>query len=213
VVDAKSISERISQLIEENAQVEQSQRPWNEGAGAGWIVAAKHVVDLACPRGDNAYRLESDRLVRERSRSRAGHTIVQFVAILRRLADDIERGFLASVENQAVAVVFDDFLDHAVEYLKQERKNEAAVIAGIVFEDTIRRICRVQNVKENGVKLDALITELVNQSVLTGLKAKRARAAGGLRTSAAHARWEEFDTVPPVAPGSPHPQHGHRGGA
>jgi len=28
--------------------------------------------------------------------------------------------------------------------------------------------------------------------VLTALKAKRARAAAGLRTSAAHARWEEI---------------------
>jgi hypothetical protein len=38
-----------------------------------------------------------------------------------------------------------------------------------------------------------LITELVRQDVLSDLKAKRARAAAGLRTSAAHARWEEFE--------------------
>jgi hypothetical protein len=69
------------------------------------------------------------------------------------------------------------------------------VIAGIVFEDTIRRICRVLGVAENGVKLDKLISELAKQDhpVLTSLKAKRARAAAGLRTSAAHARWEEID--------------------
>jgi hypothetical protein len=48
--------------------------------------------------------------------------------------------------------------------------------------------------------LDTLITELTKQNVLTGLKAKRARAAAGLRTSAAHARWDEFETgdVAPV---------------
>ena len=34
---------------------------------------------------------------------------------------------------------------------------------------------------------------------LTALKAKRARAAAGLRTSAAHARWEEID-LSDVAP-------------
>jgi hypothetical protein len=42
------------------------------------------------------------------------------------------------------------------------------------------------------VALDALITELAKRDTLTGLKAKRARAAAGLRTSAAHARWEEI---------------------
>ena len=64
-----------------------------------------------------------------------------------------------------------------------------------MFEDTIRRICRVLSVTENGIALDTLISELAKRDppVLTSLKAKRARAAAGLRTSAAHARWEEID--------------------
>src|ERR1700757_765031 len=74
------------------------------------------------------------------------------------------------------------------EYLKHGRKDEAAVIAGIVFEDTIRRICRVLEIPENRVPLEALIAELVKRDAITELKAKRARAAAGLRTSAAHAR-------------------------
>src|SRR5215831_15042181 len=55
--------------------------------------------------------------------------------------------------------------------------------------------CRVLEITENGVALDTLITELTRRDppVLTALKAKRARAAAGLRTSAAHARWEEID--------------------
>jgi hypothetical protein len=85
-----------------------------------------------------------------------------------------------------------DFLDHGAEYLKHGKKDEAAVIAGIVFEDTIRRICRVLEIPEKGVALETLISELTKRDVLTALKAKRARAAAGLRTSAAHARWEEI---------------------
>jgi len=44
------------------------------------------------------------------------------------------------------------------------RKSEAAVIAGIVFEDTIRRICRVLSLTENGAALDTLISELARRS-------------------------------------------------
>jgi len=44
------------------------------------------------------------------------------------------------------------------------------------------------NIGEKGISLEALIAELVKRDVLTELKAKRARAAAGLRTSAAHAR-------------------------
>ena len=38
---------------------------------------------------------------------------------------------------------FDDFLDHGEAYLKAGRKDPAGVIAGVVLEDTIRRICRI----------------------------------------------------------------------
>lgn len=120
-------------------------------------------------------------------------------ATLIRLLEDIELGLLASIENSAIAVTFDKFLDHGMEYLNQGRKNEAAVIAGIVFEDTVRRLCRTRTINENGIKLDTLITQLVNANVLTALKAKRARAAAALRTSAAHARWDEF-TLEDVRP-------------
>jgi hypothetical protein len=50
----------------------------------------------------------------------------------------------------AIAATFDDFLDHGAEYLKHGRKNEAAVIANIVFEDTIRRIYRVVGMDQKG---------------------------------------------------------------
>ena len=56
----------------------------------------------------------------------------------------------------------------------------------------MRRICRVLGVPENGVALDTLISELTKQDFLTALKAKRARAAAELRTSAAHARLEKI---------------------
>ncbi len=112
--------------------------------------------------------------------------------MMERLLEEIEGGLLTTIENHAIAVTFDDFLDHGAEYLKQGRKDEAAVIAGIVFEDAMRRICRVLGVPENGIALDTLISELAKRDVLTALKAKRAGAATGLRISAAHARWEEI---------------------
>ena len=40
--------------------------------------------------------------------------------------------------------------------------------------------------------LEMLISELAKRDVVTALKAKRARAAAGLGTSAARARWEEI---------------------
>jgi len=53
---------------------------------------------------------------------------------------DIDRGLLGDLGNKIRAETFDDFLDHAEDYLKRNLKNEAGTIGGVVFEDTIRRV-------------------------------------------------------------------------
>ena len=59
-------------------------------------------------------------------------------ALLSRPLDEIEGGLLTTIENHAIALTVDDFLVHGAEFPKRGKKDEAAVIAGIVFEDTIR---------------------------------------------------------------------------
>ena len=56
-------------------------------------------------------------------------------ALLSRLLDEIEGGFLTTIENHAIAVTVDDFLDHGAEFPKRGKKDGAAVIAGIFFEE------------------------------------------------------------------------------
>jgi hypothetical protein len=114
-------------------------------------------------------------------------------AVLINLLRDIDAGAIASIADTARAETFDDFLEHAAVYLQDRRKNEAGAIAGIVFEDALRRVCRKRSIPEKGVKLDLLITELTNGGLFTQAKAKRARAAAHVRTKASHAQWEEFD--------------------
>ncbi len=88
------------------------------------------------------------------------------------------------------AQTFDDFLDHAEEYHKSGRK-ESGVIAGVVFEDTIRRIAKNNEVSVG--HLETTINELLKKGVLAATKAKRAKSAAHVRAKATHAEWDEFD--------------------
>ncbi|MBI5007078.1 MAG: hypothetical protein HZB95_08115 [Nitrosomonadales bacterium] len=106
---------------------------------------------------------------------------------------DIDAGLLTSIADRARAETFDDFLEHGRAYLKEQKKQEAGVICGVVFEDTVRRICRKNEIVETGVQLDSLIGALTKIEVITGTKAKRARVAAHVRTKATHAQWDEFD--------------------
>ena len=70
---------------------------------------------------------------------------------------------------------------------------EAGVIAGVVFEDTIRRIYRDKIADDKDKNLDTLISALSTQNVITGQQSKQARVAAHVRTKATHAQWDEFD--------------------
>lgn len=122
------------------------------------------------------------------------HTGVgELASVLKALMHDMNSGLLTSLADRARAETFDDFLDHADAYLKHKRKNHAGVIAGVVFEDTVRRICRKNMLEEKGKRIDYLISILSSKGVISGIQAKRARAAAHIRTKATHAQWDEFE--------------------
>ena len=159
----------------------------------GWLASAQNLVHLVVSSPKNPYQASVDKICSKERGYCIQESVGEVNVILQSLLNDINNGMLASVENQTKALVFDDFLDHAKAYAKQEMKNEAGVIACVVFEDTLRNICRNNGIEESGAKLDQLITELTKLDVISQIKAKRARVAAHVRTQATHAQWDEFD--------------------
>jgi len=159
----------------------------------GWLTSAQNIVHLIVGNPNNPYRRSVDKICGIDRGFCVNDSVGEVTVILRSLLQDIDLGLLASIEDQTKASVFDDFLDHAKEYVKQNLSNEAGVISGVVFEDTLRSICRNLKIEEKGKKLDTLINELVKKGVLSQVKAKRARVAAHVRTKATHAQWDEFE--------------------
>lgn len=160
---------------------------------SGWLTSALNIVQILCPSKTNAFRKRAEVIAARESGWRTNSDVGEFMSLLQNLARDIDAGLLTSITDRARAETFDEFLDHGRAYLKEQKKQEAGVICGVVFEDTVRRICRKYNIDEFGVQLDSLIGALTKIEVLTGVKAKRARVASHVRTKATHAQWEEFD--------------------
>lgn len=158
-----------------------------------WITSALNLVGILCPDETNPYRKRADEIAQRESGYLLPDDVYEFRCLLQALMKDIEAGLLVSIADRASAETFDDFLDHADAYLSDGRKQEAGVIAGVVFEDCLRRICRKYQESEKEINLDALISALVRIGILTATKAKRARAAAHVRTKATHAQWDEFD--------------------
>jgi hypothetical protein len=159
---------------------------------SAWLTATQNLVHQLVANPENPYRRKIDRLA-EADHGYAVHDAVgEAGEVLLNLARDVDSGLISGIVSSAQAEVFDDFIEHATQYLKANKKQQAGVIAGVVFEDSLRRLCRKHQIPEPGVPLDALITSLEKAGHLTSVQAKRARAATGLRTSATHAQWDEF---------------------
>jgi len=67
------------------------------------------------------------------------------------------------------------------------------VLASTVFEDSVRRFAGKMNIQQAGRKLDAVIDDLVKIGAVTSGKAKRWKSYAGVRNSALHAQWNNFD--------------------
>ena len=193
----EKIKSRITQLIAEGGPFRQANEfgqhisDLHVEASYAWVVAALHVVRLVCPDAENAYRQTADHLVQLRYPPPVA--IGVFIDLLRLLARDIDDGLLTSISDSVRAQTFDDFLDHATAYYSKGRKVESGVIASVVFEHTVREICRKHQIEEKDRKLDELISALSRARVFSGLTAKQGRVAAHVRTKATHAQWDEFD--------------------
>ena len=114
-------------------------------------------------------------------------------SMLEALVTDSDGGLLTGLLNKVRTETFDNFLDHAVEYRKKKYKNQAGVIAGVVFEDTIRKIYSDKIGPHSGKPLEELINGLAKQDIISEQQSKQAKVAAHVRTKATHALWDEFD--------------------
>ena len=163
------------------------------GHCSAWLTSAQNIVQIVCTSPTSAYLQKANIVVAKDWGYNIHDGVAELRALLINLLKDADAGLLVSVGDQVRAETFDDFLDHAIAYLNDDRKNEAGAIAGVVFEDSIRRVCRKHAIQEKDIKLDQLISQLMAKGHISATKAKRARVAADVRTKATHAQWDEFD--------------------
>ena len=122
-------------------------------------------------------------------------TLQKGLGIIKAAKDDFEHGYLFEIEGMIQAEVFDDFLEQASHLLSTGYYGPAAVIAGIVLEEGLRRHCHQNDV---AIRPKAMIREMNDSLAKSGLynnvvKQKIATIAT-IRNHAAHGQWNEFDS-------------------
>jgi len=100
---------------------------------------------------------------------------------------------LRSLRSIVQAEVFDDELEQASELFRNGYTSAAAVVAGVVLETTIRKICESHDIAHG--KLEKMNAELTKAAAYNGLVQKRVTALAAVRNFAAHGKLEEFSNA------------------
>jgi hypothetical protein len=110
--------------------------------------------------------------------------------------EDYEKDALFDVKRVIEADVFNDFLEQAEHLLSPGYHQPAAMIAGSVLEDGLRKLClRASVALPDTPKLDWMNAQLAKQGRYNTLTQKKVTALADIRNNAAHGKWIEFTTA------------------
>lgn len=127
-----------------------------------------------------------------------GYLVKHLGGILQALRADIEAGYMQTFEEIVHADVFADFLDMARELHSKGYKDAAAVIAGSVLEEHLRKLAARTGIEAEKLdgspkKADTLNAELAKADAYNKLVQKSVTAWLDLRNKAAHGEYDEYD--------------------
>lgn len=122
-----------------------------------------------------------------------GKNLLPSQGVLLGARDDIESGALTNIKTFVQAEIFSDLLEQA-EHLQQHGYSlAAAVIAGAVLEDGLRRLCSLREFELNQrPTLGPMNDALARAGVYSSLVQKQITALADLRNKAAHGKNNEF---------------------
>ena len=153
---------------------------------------------------DSVYSTELNTNLAKLPLGYAGSRTKYAAGVLLALRADVKNGYLDSVQQLIHANVFSDFLEMAEYLYKDGYKDPAAVLAGGVLEEHLRKLAQknglaIEYADSSGVlrpiKADRLNNDLKASNVYSALEHKNIVAWLELRNKAAHGKYVEYDAA------------------
>ena len=121
------------------------------------------------------------------------HSFQMALGVFRAVKEDYENGAIFTLRQIVEAEVFDDFLEQSESLLSAGFYQPAAVVAGAVLEDGLRKLCIREGLDlPTKPKLDSMNVALSKNGTYNLLTQKRITALADVRNSAAHGKWDQF---------------------
>jgi hypothetical protein len=111
-----------------------------------WATSCLHLLQKTFGRESDHYKNFKEVVPLLTDYSEGTKTVQQALGIMKAGKEDFEHGYLFDTRALIQAEVFDNFLEQATHLLEFGYPVPAAVIAGCVLEDGLRKLCQQNNV-------------------------------------------------------------------
>ena len=140
-MDAAVITSQIKDLLKAYEAYMIKEPPYSTAEAVELIVRMEAAIERLAPRSSR-YVQEAETFRRNDQRPR----MVRLAGVLKALKEDVNEGWLQTVEELVHADTFSDLLEQARELNSKGYKDAAAVIAGTVLESHLRLLCEAKSV-------------------------------------------------------------------
>jgi uncharacterized protein YutE (UPF0331/DUF86 family) len=114
------------------------------------------------------------------------------ISILQTAKNEIEGGWLSTIEGQISAEIFADFIALAKKAL-DDNKDVAAVLACAALEDALKRLATKENLDVSDKDMSDVINALKAKGIIKGVQVPIVQSYVKLRNKAFHAEWDKID--------------------
>ena len=156
-----------------------------------WSVSARSLLERVLQESSSHCRaFESTYTARS---SHAAVKLKRLYAIFQAAREDYEGGYLFNFKDLVHAEVFSNELEQAEYFLNEGHKVPAAVVAGVVLETHLRKLCESHKDVTPTQKLNRMNDDLAKAGAYNKLRADLVRGWAKVRNHAAHGEPDEFE--------------------
>lgn len=161
------------------------------------VATIERIVGQSDYRAIQARELASS-VVAEEKLPRLQRIWKQLAGILVSIRNEVDAGYLVSTQILVHADMFSNLLEQAEYLLSEGYKDPAAVLSGGVLESHLRNLCDkngISHIQADGKpkKASLMNDDLTKAKIYTALQNKEVTAWLGVRNSAAHGKFTEYD--------------------
>ena len=197
----KIFAHRFQELSDQLKQVEGTESRQQTLMGGGsyqhiegylilnWAVKVRTLISNACGRDSEHYA--SFVAAEEGQPYEDSPTRLKLMgSVFLAAREDFEGGYLNSIRNLVQAELAGGELDQARELLTSGYSAAAAVIAGVVLENTLRSLCARRGISTGS--MERMNADLAKASEYNAVVQKRVTSLAAVRNSAAHGKSDEY---------------------